>query len=250
MKERINDFLTGWTKTRVVSYLLFALSGFILAAAFYMNASIDVLENWRLILPTQSLHAGDTVVVQSIYNKKLNVTGEATRYIECESRPGVFVRYPISVSPANRGTGNTGTGIELKIPANIPSLPATCKITVIIDYEIALWRHVIESNSSHTFTLHPEREPSTDADETQETSQTPSSTESLSSVPFVDSGRISSSLAKNTPEAPKEQRDISQGDVVVNTERQLDPTKATEQPNNTSLLSGLLDFVSNILKGR
>lgn len=246
MKERIRTFFSNLTKTRVVSYVLFVLSGVILAVAIYMNMSIDVLDNWRLVLPKQEIHAGETIVVQSLYEKKLSVTGKATRYVECENRPGVFVRYPVSEAIANRGAGKTGTGIEILIPDNIPSLPATCKITIVIDYEIAFWRHVIEQNSSATFTLLPEREKSQTEDVSQETSQTEDLMAVQPTLPSSGTGSASSSSSDNTPIVSDNQRDISQGEPVVNSERRLEPTPEQPQPN---LIEVVINAVSGLVSG-
>lgn len=219
--------------TQLVSAVLFMMSAVLVGASVYMNASVDVLEDWRLELPQQEVHAGDTLVVQSIYKKTLDVSGKATRYIECQNPSGVYIRYPISEAVANRASGSTGTGVVMVVPLTIPDVPTTCRVNITIDYEVLLWRHVIESVNSSEFKLLPARQ----GGEGQGTSQNQG----------VDSAQIGSGVSypNNTTSINPAQRDISQGDnTVVMEERQLsgqaEEAQAKPQPTLLDWLSGLL----------
>ena len=141
--------------TAITSYVFFTASIGIAAFSVMMLANVDVLSNWRLVLPEGKIQAGDTVVIQSYYEKKMEVTGVATRYIECKTDKGFFVRYPVSSAVANRPPGVSATGIVVEVPDVIPDLPATCKFSIAIEYEVLKFRRVVESNSSPEFLLLP-----------------------------------------------------------------------------------------------
>lgn len=202
--------LTKPSKTAVASYVFFAISAVMLLFSFTMIMKVDVLANWRLVLPEGALHAGDTVVLQSLYDKKLDVTGEATRYIECKTKDtNIFVRYPVSKSVANRPAGLTGTGIVIAIPEVIPDLPATCKFTISIDYEVLAFRHVIETQSSDEFSLLPKRVASqTSEGASLGTNQTAGSASDLGSAATLAPTFFSS--PNNIPVDGSEQRHMSQ----------------------------------------
>lgn len=140
----------------MLAYGFFSVSLLVLTFSFSLIARVDVLKDWTLELPAGEIHAGDQVVVESIYTKTMDVTGEASRFIECKS-DRAYVRYPVSKAVANRSAGSTGTGIVFVIPKVIPDLPATCRMNVTIDYEVLAFRHVIESNTSSEFQLLPPR---------------------------------------------------------------------------------------------
>lgn len=233
-------WLRNLNKTQVVSYILFVLSGIILSGTLLLNLNVDVLKDWRLVLPNQAIHAGDTIVVQSLYTKTMNVTGKSTRYVECTTDGnGIYIRYPISEAVANRATGTSGTGIVMLMPKTIPNLPTTCRINVTIEYDIMLFRKVVESANSDTFTLLPVV--SSDGESAkQETSQTQ----------LPDSGKVglnqSSSSYQNTPVSTFNQRDTSQqDDIPTNQEKQL---SGQPEPQPT-VLDKLTQPITNLLGG-
>lgn len=148
-------------RLRVANVVLYVLSGSIitasLTAGYLFIAPVDVLRDWRIVLPQQAIHAGDEITVQSIYTKVRNVTGHATRYIECDNKAGVSVRYQLNEAIANRGAGHQGTGIVLKIPDDIPDLPALCRISTAVDYPVYSFRSHYEYTASDPFPLQPGR---------------------------------------------------------------------------------------------
>lgn len=174
-----------------------------LLASVYMTFSIDVITDWKLTMPDKKIHAGDTIVVESDYIKTRDVTGKATRDIDCQNKEGSYIRYHMNEAIANRAARSGGTGLEVKIPTNIPNLPTTCKIAVTIDYPVLPWRTVTEANETDEFTLYPERK-DVARDErgaSSGTSQTPS--------PVVAQSQGSSSF-NNTPNSTNTLRDSSQ----------------------------------------
>ena len=228
-------FVKGLSKTQITSYILFMVSGLILLATIYMNIKVDVLKDWRLVLPQQEIRIGDTIVVQSLYTKTMNVTGESIRYIECKTSNGVYIRYPVSEAKANRAAGTSGTGVPIVVPETIPNVPTRCRINITIDYEIYLLRHVVESANSDEFELLPKK--TTSEDESQKTSQSPVSVSQI-----VDRMDVSSS--NNTAVPQYAQRDISQGqDNIVESERTLDGNPEEPTPN-------LIQRITNLLGGR
>lgn len=145
--------------TRIFTKLLIVASLVVLASTAYFVVKLDVLVDWRIEIPTATeYHAGDTIVVESIYTKLRQVEGEARRYVECETRPGVYVSYLVNEVPADRRAGSGGTGIEIPIPRGIANLPTDCRIRISIDYPVLPFRHVTEVATSDTFRLLPERE--------------------------------------------------------------------------------------------
>jgi hypothetical protein len=184
----------NFSSTQVVSYCLLALSALLLLACVYMTYSIDVVTDWKLSLPEKKIHVGDTVVVASTYKKLRDVTGEASRFLDCNTKQGVSIRYPVNKASASRGASDhrqTGTGIVLVIPNTIPDLPTKCRIAVSIDYPVLPWRHVIENNETKDFTLYPAVKSSVKpvSGGSQRTSQTqglnPSSVSSTKNTPSV-----------------------------------------------------------------
>lgn len=155
---KIINRLKQVSKVQLVSYSLFALSAVTLFFAVYMNMSVDVLKDWKLIMNQDSAYVGDTVVIESVYHKTMNVTGVSTRYMECKNSDGILIRYAVSEAKANRASGQTGTGIMIVVPSTIPDLPTKCRINIIIDYEIYKFRHVIESQQTKEFTLYPRKD--------------------------------------------------------------------------------------------
>lgn len=234
---KLSNPLKGKSGTQIASYVLFSLSALILAGTIYANMNIDVLKNWRLVLPEQKIHVGDEVVVQSLYEKTMNVSGKSVRYIECKNKSDVYIRYPISEAVADRAAEKAGTGVVIIVPQVIPDLPATCRFNITIEYKVLPWRNVIESMNSEEFTLHAKE--TTPSGELQETNRTESVENSQ--------GLSSSSSSNNTLTPIQNQRNISQGDEISMPERQLEPTpEPAPEPN---LLERILSPITNLLGG-
>ena len=187
----------------LLSYILFAASAVVLVVLVAFTMQVDVLKNWKLELPSGPIHAGDTIVVQSTYTKVRAVTGVATRYLECASVQGAFIRYPINQATADRAPGvSIGTGVVLKIPETVPGLPAQCRISINVRYQVYPWRAVTEFTSTNgTFILLPSRSPGAVSSLANQTSQT------LVALPSPVQGSSSSqtSAAANTLQSDSSQ---------------------------------------------
>lgn len=148
-------YFRGLSATQIQAYTLFFLSTLILIGTFLFTMQVKVLDNWTLSIPTVDLKAGQEATIVSEYTKLRDVTGVAKRYVECRNEKGAYIRYPLNEAVANRASGNGGTGIIVKIPTDIPNLPAKCRFTVAIVYEVYPWRKVNQSNSTNEFTFNP-----------------------------------------------------------------------------------------------
>lgn len=148
------------SKTKLLSYSLFAFSIFMLLFTFYGLASVKVLADWKLSMPEGIVHSGDQLVLISQYTKLRDVNGKASRYIECRTKTShVFVRYQLNEAVANRAKGAAGTGIPIVVPRNIPDLPATCRFSLAIIYDVLPFKKDYETNSTKEFTLYPAVQP-------------------------------------------------------------------------------------------
>jgi hypothetical protein len=185
-----------------------------------MNLQIDVLKDWRLELPKQDIHVGDTIIVDSLYTKLMQVSGESTRYLECKNKNGIYIRYELNKAVANRGAGTSGTGVELVMPNTVPNVPATCRINITIEYNIYVLRTVIETANSKEFTLLPA---SQKQDASQKTSQT--QVESVGRLDVIDV-----SYPNTTPAEQPKQQDISQKQQNVQQTSESETPPATPQP--------------------
>lgn len=214
-------------KTQVLSYSLFALSAVILLVSFMITMNVQVLDKWVLRVPTNEIHAGDTVTLVSEYTKVRDVSGKAVRYIECENRQHTYIRYPLNEAVANRASGTGGTGIVVKVPETIPDIPTKCKFTIAITYDVYPWKKVYETNSSNTFQLLPKR------DVPQEVSSLPSEGEQSSPSPVAgtrggQSSLVASSSSNRTPFSTEKQSNTSQSTP------QSDATPVTPQPTTVT----------------
>ena len=188
-----------------------------------LTTNIVVLKDWKLSTPTQDIHAGDTVTLISEYTKVRNVSGKSVRYIECQNSDRVYVRYPLNEAIANRGSGSGGTGVVVVVPTTIPNLPATCKFTIAIEYDVYPWRKVNVSNSTNEFTLLPPL---------AQTSQ------AQASEPASGQSSVSVSLPNNSSSTPTKQFNNSHSDSNPSTADK--PLTPTPQPvDNPSTLDKL-----------
>jgi hypothetical protein len=126
---------------------------FSLLFAYLAFAPLNVLNDWQIIVDGSVHHPGETVSVVSQYKKLKNVSGLASRYLECKNFNGSYTRYPVSTAKANRSAGTTATGVFIKIPTNIPGLPTKCRVSISIDYKVYTFRTATEANSSKDFSL-------------------------------------------------------------------------------------------------
>lgn len=135
------------------------MSILLLLSTAYSLSTITVLEDWRISInnDVNNIHAGDTVVIQSTYNKLHNTSGTATRYITCLNRSDLWVRYELNRATSNRGKGKGGTGIILVIRRDIADLPTKCKFEIAIEYEVMPFKKVNVHNQTQEFELKPER---------------------------------------------------------------------------------------------
>ena len=223
------------TKTNVITFGLPILSLAILATTFYLLSNVKVLENWKLIGPTNDVHVGDTVVVQSTYNKVRDASGESVRYITCKNRSGVWIRYELNRATSDRAKGVGGTGIPLTIRRDIADVPATCKFDIAIKYDGVLpFKSVNVYQSTKNFLLLPEREDQVERSlpEPQATTQSNLSQEQ----PVI----LNNSYSNTTLDNSSEQSNNSQLSQPSTTPGQNEPTP---------LLTRVLSPVINLLGG-
>jgi hypothetical protein len=143
--------------TSIITYLLLVLSIGIFFGTTYFVMNIKVLDDWQLTLPAGEIHVGDTVVLQSSYKKLREAGGESVRYIQCQNRNGVWIRYELNRATANRQAGVGGTGVVLTVRRDIADVPTTCKFTISIRYDVLPFRDVYVSNETKQFKLLTER---------------------------------------------------------------------------------------------
>lgn len=103
---------------------------------------------------------GSEIIVTSEFLKKRTSSGEAKRYIECQNPDGQFSnRFPIGESTADQQTGTSARQVHLRVPLGVQApLPATCRITINIEYPISRLRDLLrgkhfEIAHSNTFTV-------------------------------------------------------------------------------------------------
>lgn len=148
-------------RANIVTGALLTASLVILIGVVYFAFNIQVIKDWHLTLPSQEIHAGDTIVVASTYTKLRQVTGISTRSIECAIKPGIYLSTPLNKVLANRAANpnkKTGTGILVQIPASmkgITSLPDPCHICVALSYPVLPGRSVPYFNCTKDFELLP-----------------------------------------------------------------------------------------------
>jgi len=144
-------------RIKPVAALLYAASISIIVIGcvliYKLLAPVDVLSNWRLTIPAGPHYPGETITVDSHYQKLRNVTGTAYRYIDCKNDRGTYTRYPINNSPANNSAGvSRSTGIFIKIPSDI-LVPTTCHISILVNYKVNALRTQPEFTTSNEFIL-------------------------------------------------------------------------------------------------
>lgn len=206
MKLRIN-------RINVFSTILLLLTLVMLAITVTLTIDIRVLANWSLVLPAGDIHAGDTIVIQSIYGKLRPITGTATRYIECNNTQGVTIRYKLNDAVADSAPGHTGTGVVLQLPTQVfieklisKPLPTICSISLSVRYPVYPWHPVYEFAQTKSFTLLSAATSTTSAQSTTRTSQPLASDPSQTSSTSNASSSSSQSISATQPN----QSDVSQ----------------------------------------
>ena len=225
-------------RINLLSYLLLLLSAITLVATVYFLSNIKVLENWKLSIPNTEIHVGDTVTIESTYNKLRDTSGESTRYITCKNKAGLWVRYELNRATSDRAKGKGGTGIVVIIRRDIADVPTQCKFEVAIRYEVLPFRSVHVVNETNTFTLYPEKVTESSSNESLTATQT-------SQSPTAPPSRSNSSVSypNNTPPAQQ---------LPSNSSQQSDnpaPEPSPPTPQQPSLINRVLNPVTNILDG-
>lgn len=141
----------------LLSYL--ATGAVIFSALLFTYVTVvplDILQDWKLTVDKSQYKIGDDILVRSEFKKIRSVTGIAKRYIECKNTSGKFSnRVQANEASADRPVGSGGSDLYLTIPDNIPNLPATCRISVVVEYEIYAFRKHTESTKSGEFIVYP-----------------------------------------------------------------------------------------------
>lgn len=141
-------------RVRFANAALYALATAIFVATivvvYLLVAPIRVLNNWRIIAPEGQFKIGDTIVVQSLFNKTREVDGMAHRTLICSNSSGAEVAYPINDAIANHQAQNkAGVGIPITIPLIVT--PSVCKLAISIEYKVYPFRTVTEYTTSNLF---------------------------------------------------------------------------------------------------
>lgn len=129
---------------------------------------IDVLndDEWKIKVNGGNTHYVDeTIAVDSIYTKLRKAEGQTTRYIDCRTQSGTFLRYELNQADANRRPSKTkqGTAFTFSVPKTITPVPTKCKIVIDIRYSVfkmlgQSFRTVPEYQESKEFNLLPASE--------------------------------------------------------------------------------------------
>lgn len=215
-------------RKRLLAYLNASLLGILVSLFGYILFwPVDVLTDWTLKLPAKSFVAGQEVTIDSRYNKVTAVSGESHRYIECNDKSGIKVRYPLNEAIADRKPGQgRGTGVQVTLPTTIPDLPTTCRISISIEYRINLLKTHTEYNETNDFELLPESAAKTGTDKTVVSVVTSSSTPD----------RQETSQAQPTSSSPEPASQPEQQPQTVTPA----PQQAEQQP---SLVERLLNLI-------
>lgn len=140
-----------------IAAFLYACSVAILLSAgvlvYLLLSPVDVLRNWHIFVTGSTHYPGETVAVDSHYEKVRNVTGQAFRYLDCKNERGAYTRWAISSASANNESGaRRSTGILVTIPSNIMT-PTTCHISILVKYQVNPLRTQPEFTTSNEFNL-------------------------------------------------------------------------------------------------
>lgn len=139
---------------------------------------VDVLENWSLKVDgSRPYKPGETVTVDSKFDKILSITGNSNRFVQC-LRPQYFptVEAELALNPnydipskywdgyvlsntikANQPkTNDGGTQFVIGIPLSIVNLPNYCRVYVSITYNVNKYHPAFqENNYSNIFRVEP-----------------------------------------------------------------------------------------------
>lgn len=115
---------------------------------------VDVLQNWTITTNKRLYQTGETIELTTHFDKVREVTGISKRYIECETPAASTNRIPVSEGEANRkAQTNSNNVIYLRIPTDVPQLPATCHIEIVVEYSIYSFRKHTETTRTPDFTV-------------------------------------------------------------------------------------------------
>lgn len=114
---------------------------------------IKVLNDWHITVnPTQAYHIGGDLTLRSEYRKVFNSSPSSQRFIECEFQGGVR-DYPLYYSFAPHSTGKNISYATLTIPQIDQPLPAKCRVSVHVHYDLYHIKPVNQDNLSNEFTI-------------------------------------------------------------------------------------------------
>lgn len=122
----------------------------------YYSRPVDVLKNWKLVVPSDmTYHPGQVVSVHSEVDKLRSAKPIAHRNIECKN-PTTFTSYHLAdVEGVNSKAGHISSTIDFKIPEIIPHLPTTCVFSISVDYKVNPFKITNEYVRSNEFRLAP-----------------------------------------------------------------------------------------------
>ena len=110
----------------------------------------------------------ETAIITSKFTQVKDISGKATRYLECKTPSNTTIRYQLNEAAANSQKGARGVGIIVQLPDQITgvTLPTECKFSISIDYQINKLRNFNEANESTEFTLNPKKDGRTSTNST------------------------------------------------------------------------------------
>lgn len=145
---------------RVNTVLLVALLATVLGVLFF---PVDVIydDTWEVKVNGGNTHkVGESIQVDSIYQKLRKAEGQANRYLDCKTERGTYLRYELNKADANRRPSLTrqGTAFTFGIPNAVKPLPTECRVAIDIRYnvfKVGGWsiRTVSEYQESKPFNL-------------------------------------------------------------------------------------------------
>lgn len=123
-------------------------------------APIHVLKDWYISVDKSSYFSDDPIVMKSHSVKLRKAQGHATRILRCGSNLGT-TDYTINESSAIRGPGSVNSNRQLKLSSTVASLPAKCRIVIIVHYKVYLIRTITEQTQTKLFEIKPAKIPTT-----------------------------------------------------------------------------------------
>lgn len=126
-----------------------------IVGVYVFTVPVDVLQDWTLDIDKSEYQAGEKITVHNKVRKVRSVSGISKRYIVCNTPRGSTLRSPMPEGVADRPQQTVSTDVQLIIPDDLPNLPATCYVEIVVSYDIYTVRKHVETNRTQDFTVLP-----------------------------------------------------------------------------------------------